>query len=167
MPVSRSLTVGSGTHIFPFSLMFSPASECHKTSADEIKPNPSCTGFLHRENKAVHLLRKLPPSAGDTLSSWEIKYYLDVTVTKTGIFKGVERLTRSLLYYPVPNFNLPKSIWGRRCALPISPDSGGLCSPLTYQVDVELLNGQCLLLGYPVPLISRSRRSAIEIALYG
>jgi hypothetical protein len=52
----------------------------------------------------------------------------------------------------VPNFNLPKSIWGRRCALPISPDSGGLCSPLTYQVDVELLNGQCLLLGYPVPL---------------
>ncbi|KAF7588563.1 hypothetical protein BBP40_005518 [Aspergillus hancockii] len=152
MSVSGGLTVGPGTHILPFSLMFSPASECHKTSLGESKQNPSCTGFLYRKTKPIHLLRKLPPSAGDSLSGWEIKYYLDVTVTKTGIFKGVERLTRNLLYYPIPDFSLPKSILGRRCSLPVGPESGGLSSPLTYQVDVELLNGQSLLLGYPVPL---------------
>ncbi|OGM39487.1 hypothetical protein ABOM_011747 [Aspergillus bombycis] len=81
MPGSRSLTVGCGTHVFPFSLT-----------------------------------------------------------------------TRNILFYPVHGFSLPKSILGRRCLLPISHDSVGSCSPLAYQVDVELLNGQCLLLGYPIPL---------------
>ncbi|KAE8308798.1 hypothetical protein BDV41DRAFT_591785 [Aspergillus transmontanensis] len=152
-PVSKSLTVGPGTHIFPFSLTFPSTSECHKISLDEAKPNPSCTGFLYRKNKAHHLLRRLPPSTGDTLSPWEVRYFLDVTVTKTGILKGVSSWqTRNILFYPVPDFSLPKNILGRRCLLSINHDSSSPCSPLAYQVDVELLNGQCLLLGYPIPL---------------
>ncbi|KNG83637.1 hypothetical protein ANOM_007200 [Aspergillus nomiae NRRL 13137] len=153
IPVSRSLTVGSGTHIFPFSLTFPATSECHKISLDESKPNQSCTGFLHRKNKTHHLLRKLPPSTGDTLSAWEVRYFLDVTITKTGILKGVEKLqTRNILFYPVHEFSPPKSILRRRCLLAISHDSVSTSSPLAFQVDVELLNGQCLLLGYPIPL---------------
>ncbi|KAE8412021.1 hypothetical protein BDV36DRAFT_288243 [Aspergillus pseudocaelatus] len=152
MPLSKTLTVGSGTHIFPFSLTFPSTSECHKISLDEIKPNPSCTGFLYRKNRTHHLLRRLPPSTGDTLSAWEVRYFLDVAVTKTGLLKGVEKLTRNILFYPVHDFNLPKTILGRRCLLSINHDSVISGSPLAYQVDVELLNGQCLLLGYPIPL---------------
>ncbi|KAF5861591.1 hypothetical protein ETB97_012757 [Aspergillus alliaceus] len=152
IPVSGSLTIGPGTHIFPFSLPFPPRSECHKISLDGSKQNSSCTGFLSRKTKTNHILRRLPPSTGDTLSPWEIKYYLDVTVTKTGLIKGVEKLTRNILFYPVPDFSLPKSILGRRCILPVNHDSTGSSSPLAFQVDVELLNGQCLLLGYPIPL---------------
>ncbi|KAE8382869.1 hypothetical protein BDV26DRAFT_288172 [Aspergillus bertholletiae] len=148
IPVSRSLTVGSGTHIFPFSLTFASTSECHKVSLDESKPSPSCIGLLYPKNKTSHILRRLPPSTGDTLSAWEVKYLLDVTVVKTGILKG----SRNILFYPVPDFSLPKSILGRRCLLPIGDESISLSSPLAYQVDVELLNGQSLLLGYPIPL---------------
>ncbi|KAE8156815.1 hypothetical protein BDV40DRAFT_305707 [Aspergillus tamarii] len=81
MPVSKSLTVGPGTHIFPFSLT-----------------------------------------------------------------------TRNILFYPVHDFNLPKTVLGRKCLLSINHDPVSSDSPLAYQVDVELLNGQCLLLGYPIPL---------------
>ncbi|KAE8360581.1 hypothetical protein BDV27DRAFT_148574 [Aspergillus caelatus] len=139
MLVSKTLTVGSGTHIFPFSLTVG------FTTSNNM---PISGSFTHTRFATHHLLRRLPPSTGDTLSAWEVRYFLDVAVTKTGLLKG----TRNILFYPVHDFNLPKTILGRRCLLSINHDSVISGSPLAYQVDVELLNGQCLLLGYPIPL---------------
>lgn len=95
-----SVTIRQGTHLHGFSITVSihsqlpgyntsrlslrqipQTTECYNTDHWSNKSQLSCAKLWWRRNQKDHLLRKAPPSIGDSDSSAEVGYYLTVVVT--------------------------------------------------------------------------------------
>ncbi|KAL2812842.1 hypothetical protein BJX63DRAFT_395650 [Aspergillus granulosus] len=146
----RAVTISPGQHSFPFSFRVPHGSECYKASLT-IGAGKQTGG-----RRTHHLLRRLPPSTGDTTTVEEIKYLLEATVQQDGLIRGTHRATREVYLHYISTVHLPfRGITDKRSIVcqpelsePISPRSQ---EPIC-EIEATLLNGPFLVLGQPLPL---------------
>ncbi|KAL2838195.1 hypothetical protein BJY01DRAFT_251097 [Aspergillus pseudoustus] len=146
----RAVTVSPGQHTFPFSFRFPHASECYKAGLT------NGNGRQSGSRRAHHLLRRLPPSTGDSTTAEEIKYLLEATVHQDGLIRGTHKANREVYFHCISTMHLPlRGITDKRSIIclpdlpePISPRSQ---APIC-EIEATLLNGPFLVLGQPVPL---------------
>ncbi|KAL4929537.1 uncharacterized protein BDV17DRAFT_261141 [Aspergillus undulatus] len=84
----RAVTVPPGEHVFPFSIKFPQAAQCHRSTASSCEQRKS---HLHTQ-----LQRGLPPSTGGSRSPDEVKYVLETTVRQDGLIRATKRATRDI-----------------------------------------------------------------------
>ncbi|OJJ37007.1 hypothetical protein ASPWEDRAFT_170504 [Aspergillus wentii DTO 134E9] len=110
---SRAMSLGPGEYTFSFSIrvctaplticlgsvyltsgifQFPQVSECYKGSSASHDKRPT-------NRRRHHLLRKLPPSTGDSSTPGEIKYLLEATVRQDSLLSGTQKVVES----PVPS----------------------------------------------------------------
>jgi hypothetical protein len=114
---SLGLTLSQGKHTFPFSVNVCPrtflttcislgvnnspgiqpprVAECYKLSKNEKSLLTSCAEVESRKIGEIHLLRRLPPSCGDSLSAAEVKYFLQIRTMGKRIPKECRELVES------------------------------------------------------------------------
>ncbi|KAK1140657.1 hypothetical protein N8T08_009970 [Aspergillus melleus] len=151
LPGHPGLTVGAGTHRFPFSIPFSQVSECYKTENGE-EPEVTCTGIRCPPHPTMHLLRRLPPSTGTIGTSGEIEYSLDAEVAPAGRFQRRERTSCTIVFQPLSE-SLPLQPPSKQIqSATIDPEILGSAQPVSFHVEARLAQGPGLLRGHPIPL---------------
>ncbi|KAI9924842.1 hypothetical protein MW887_006699 [Aspergillus wentii] len=100
----------------------------------------------------VHLLRKLPPSTGQRGDAAEINYFVDVTISGRNIPNEWKSSTRDIFFYPLSEPMPYQEPLKEQQSMPVSPRALECPTPLSYQIDIHLLNGPCLILHQPIPL---------------
>ncbi|KAL3263783.1 hypothetical protein ABHI18_001424 [Aspergillus niger] len=144
---SASVTIPPGEHSFPFCIMFPQVSECYKDSTRDAARKRSAIRQPH------HLLRKLPPSSGNLYTPEEIRYSLDATITWNGLLYRSHESTRTISFHPVSAIPKPlQSVSVRKIVTCSTKAAELLRPPLTYEIEVELVNGPFVLLGHPIAL---------------
>ncbi|KAE8389103.1 hypothetical protein BDV23DRAFT_173412 [Aspergillus alliaceus] len=143
---SRAVTIPPGEHSFPFSIMFPQVSECYKSNTtDATRKRPS-------SHEPHHLLRKLPPSAGNRRTPEEISYVLEASIVQDGLIRRTHA-TRDISIHPVSTIRQPFHTLKARTSVTCNTTaSGRLSPPLIYDIEAELVNGPFLLLGHPIAL---------------
>ncbi|KAI9036538.1 uncharacterized protein KD926_001749 [Aspergillus affinis] len=193
-PDHPGLTVGAGTHRFPFSIpvslrsskgparkralfsiwkltsiKFSQVSECYKTE-DGDTLDVTCTSGIRcpRPPPLMHLLRRLPPSTGPIGTSGEIKFTLDAEVTPAGRFKSRERTSCIIAFQPLSD-SLPLQPPSKQIqSVTLDPEILGSAQPVSFHVETRLAHGPCLLRGQPIPLqvaLTRTSPSSCSVQL--
>ncbi|KMK63457.1 hypothetical protein Y699_04287 [Aspergillus fumigatus Z5] len=65
---------------------------------------------------------------------------------------ALEAVTRDITFYPVTDFNPPSHTLIERHSVILNPGNREKPIPTSYQIDIRLSDGACLLLGEPIPL---------------
>ncbi|PLB53603.1 hypothetical protein P170DRAFT_451657, partial [Aspergillus steynii IBT 23096] len=138
LPGHPGLTIGAGTHRFPFSIPFSQVSECYKTERGETS-EVTCASMRRPRSPAVHLLRRLPPSTGTIGTSGEIQYRLDAENCA---------ITFQPLSDPLPRQPPSKQIQ----SVTLDPEVLGTTQPVSFHIETRLSHGPGLLRRHPIPL---------------
>ncbi|RDW59308.1 uncharacterized protein DSM5745_11003 [Aspergillus mulundensis] len=150
---SRSATVPAGRHVFPFSIKFPQATQCSKTPFQGNEQRSS-TGA---SRKTHHLLRKLPPSTGNSSSPEEIRYVVEASVRQDGIIRTTKKATRDI-HFQLTSILVPPlhaqviHTQTQRITCSAGANSTFLSPPITCEVQAKLLNGPFLVTGQPIPL---------------
>ncbi|CAG7924861.1 unnamed protein product [Penicillium olsonii] len=122
-------------------------TECYKTDHWSSKSDVTCANIGRWRTQKEHLMRRSPPSTGDSDSIAEIKYSLTVSVTGKSVVKKTRDVQFKYLSDPLPQQKPLK----QACELTVNPHIvAGF--PLSFQINTELLNGPCLLLNQSIPL---------------
>ncbi|CAG8026349.1 unnamed protein product [Penicillium salamii] len=142
-----SVTIGSGECTFPFSITLPKVTECYKADHWSDKSNVSCANIGRWRTQKEHIMRKSPPSTGDSDSIAEVKYSLTVVVTGKSVVKKTRDVQFKYLSDPLPQQRPLK----QECVLNVNPNivAG---SALSFWINAELLNGPCLVLDQSIPL---------------
>ncbi|KAH1487123.1 hypothetical protein KXV92_009056 [Aspergillus fumigatus] len=162
-----SFTLGHGTYVFTFSIPFPQVSECYRTGTDGNRSRGSCRNVQKKHRHTTHLLRRLPPSTiRERETAGEISYTLKAIIRTAAIINKSEIITverpmatitptakaRDITFYPVTDFNPPSHTLIERHSVILNPGNREKPIPTSYQIDIRLSDGACLLLGEPIPL---------------
>ncbi|GJP87978.1 fungal Zn(2)-Cys(6) binuclear cluster domain family protein [Aspergillus niger] len=148
---SASVTIPPGEHSFPFCIMFPQVSECYKDSTRDAARKRSATLGIYTLPRRSDILWMLPSHGMGSYT--EVTNPLSLPSRVAMACTNSIKQTRTISFHPVSAIPKPlQSVSVRKIVTCSTKAAELLRPPLTYEVEVELVNGPFVLLGHPIAL---------------